>query len=287
MSEPPEYTGIFEYLVENYGMDSPDTPITRFYKHEISDIQYRNLDGPVNPERHIFSGPIETADRVREFALAAGADLVGYTRVKEDFIFRGTTIEHENCVVLGMEMDYDLIRTAPDPPSGVEVLRAYWRIGDVACRVAAFIRSLGYPARAHHPRSFVEFPPTILQTVAGLEAGFGEVGRLGVLITEEYGPRVRIASVTTDLALPEGRRKYFGVQEFCADCHVCQEACQGDAIPEEKEVVRGHLKYTIDPLKCLPEFAKFDGCNICVATCVFNKRPEELKRFVASIARKR
>jgi len=287
MSDPPAYARIFEYLEKNYGLASPDTPITRFYKHEISEIQYKNLDGPVNPEQYSVSDPEDAAEMIREFANAAGADLVGFTWVKEDFVFEGNSIDQQHCVVLGKEMDYDLIQTAPDPPSGVEVLRAYWRIGDVACKVAAFIRSLGYPARAHHPRSFVDFPPTILQTVAALEAGFGEVGRLGLLITEERGPRVRIASVTTDLPLPDGERKKFGVRELCEECHVCQEACQGDAIPEKRTVVRGHLKYTIDPYKCLPEFAKYDGCNLCVAKCVFNKRPEDLKRFIATISRQR
>jgi hypothetical protein len=286
MSAQPEYSGIFEYLEDKYGMTAPDTPITQFYKWDISENQYLHLDGPVSSERREFPDPESAAELISEFAKAVGTDLVGFTKINENFIFKGTVVEYENCVILGKEMDYDLIQTAPDPPSGVEVLRAYWRLGDIACKVAEFIRSLGYQAQAHHPRRYVGFPPDILHTVAALEAGFGEVGRHGLLITEEYGPRVRVATITTDLELPEGRRKRFGVEEFCEGCHVCQEACQGNAIPRRKELVRGHLKYTINPYKCLEEFAKYDGCNLCVAKCVFNKRPEELKRFVETLQRK-
>ncbi len=287
MSDQPEYEDIFEYLEENYGMESPDTPITRFYKKEIAEIQYKNLDGEVSAEIFDFPNPKAAADMVKEFAQAAGADLVGFTKRKDPFIFKGVTVEQENCVVLGKEMDFDLIQTAPDPPSGVEVLRAYWRLGDIVCKVAGFIRSLGYPARAHHPRGFVDFSPTILHTVAALEAGLGEIGRMGLLITEEFGPRVRVATVTTDLDLPDGTRKHFGVREFCASCHVCQDACRGGAIPEKMTMVRGHLKYTIDPYKCIEHFAKYDGCNLCVSRCVFNKKPADLERFISTLKQKK
>jgi len=280
MGQSPRYAKIFEYLEENYGLQSPDTPITRFYKSQISDYQYIHLDGAVSSEKTEFEDTESAAGSIREFAQKAGADLVGFTEVKDSFVFQGARIEHGYSVVLAVEMDFDLISTAPESPSGIEVLKGYWRLGDVSVRVARFIRSLGYPARVHHPRGYVGYQPTILHTVAAIEAGLGELGRHGVLITEEFGPRVRVATITTELKLPPGKRRSFGVDEFCRSCHVCEKACQGEAIPRSKQVVRGFEKYTIDPYKCLPYFAKYDGCNICVARCVFNKRPQELKRFI-------
>ena len=175
------------------------------------------------------------------------------------------------------------IQTAPNNPSGIEVLRKYWQLGEITCKVAEFIRNLGYPATAHHPRNFAGFPPTILHPAAAIEAGFGELGRHGLIITEEYGPRVRLATVTTDLELPQNKPKRFGVEEFCHTCHLCIDACEGDAIPTEKKEIRGFLKYTIEPYKCLPYFAKYDGCNLCVARCAFNKRPKELIEFIENL----
>lgn len=279
MTERPRYANIFEYLEEHHTMNSPDTPLTRFYKYDMYERQFPELDGPVNEDRFEFSDPEAAGDMIREFALAAGADMVGFTTVQEHFVFEGVEEKNRFCVVLAMEMDHTSIAMSPEQPSGVEVLRVYWRIGDIACKVGAFIRSLGYPARVHHPRSFTGFPPTMLHTVAAIEAGLGELGRLGVLITEEFGPRVRLVTIATDLELPAGKRKRFGVEEYCSKCHICREACEGDAIPDEKTVVRGFEKYTIDPYKCLPYFAKYDGCNICVARCPFNKPPRELARF--------
>jgi len=186
-------------------------------------------------------------------------------------------------MVLGFEMDFDVINTAPEPPSGIEVLRGYWRLGQIVVKVAEFIRFLGYSALAHHPRSFVDQAPTILHTTAALEAGLGEVGRMGLLITEEFGPRVRVATITTELPLPQDNKKTFGVEEYCKTCNVCREVCEGDAIPDDMAEERGFYKYSIDPYKCLPYFAKYDGCNLCVAKCPFNRRKPDLEKFLKNL----
>jgi hypothetical protein len=279
----PIYGNIFEYIDDQYDFVSSDNVLTRFYKRDIREFQYPHLDGPVNEERTGFNNTEEAARVVAEFSKSAGADLVGFTEVKDGFVFEGTEIEHKFAVVLAMEMDFELIGKSPALESGVEVLRVYWKLGIVALKVAEFIRSLGYPARVHHPRGWIGANPTVLHTLAAIEAGLGEEGRHGLLMTEEFGPRVRIATVTTDLELPQAEKKSFGIDEFCKKCHLCQIACEGDAIPEEKKEERGVLKYTIDPYKCAPYFAKYDGCNLCVAKCVFNRRPENLQRLVSSL----
>ncbi|MCK5558935.1 MAG: hypothetical protein KAJ51_00015 [Thermoplasmata archaeon] len=286
MQNRPVYDMIFEYLDEHYEFISPDNPLTRFYKRDIADNQYARLEGPVSPEQETFAEPEDAARVVTEFAAAAGADLVGFTTVNPNFVFEGVELAHNYAVVLAMEMDYERINTAPEAPSGIEVLRIYWRLGAVAVKVAEFLRAMGYPARAHHPRGFRGRPPTILHTLAAIDAGLGEAGRTGLLITKEFGPRVRVATVTTDLQLPQSPENIFGVEKFCSTCHLCQDACEGDAIPSEKSQVRGVDKYTIDPYKCLPYFAKYDGCNLCVSKCAFNKRSDELEIFISKLNNK-
>jgi hypothetical protein len=283
MAQRPKYQMIFEYLDEHYEFKAPSTKQTRFYKKDIAENQYSNLNGPVNTDRKDFKDPEAAAEAVTEFAKAVGVDLIGYTKVNDSFVFEGVDIPHKFAVVLAMEMDFDLIATAPGAPSGIEVLHIYWKLGTAAVKIAEFIRGLGYPALAHHPRGFVGRHPTILQTKAGIDAGFGEAGRMGLLITEEFGPRVRVATITTDLALPQSPKKTFGVEEYCKTCHLCQKACEGDAIPESKTKERGFEKYAIDPYKCLPYFAEYDGCNLCVSKCAFNRRPDELKKFIEKI----
>jgi ferredoxin len=279
----PVYDNIFEYLDANYEFKAPDTALTRFYKSDILNNQYAQLDGPVANEPVEFETMEDAAETVSEFAWAAGADLIGFTKVDDSFVFEGVDVPHKYAVSLAMEMDFDRIATAPEEPSGTEVLRVYWRLGAVAVKVAEFIRSLGYPARAHHPRGSFGKPPTILHTRAAILARLGEVGRMGLLITEKFGPRVRLATVTTDLPLPQSDLKQFGVQKHCENCNLCIEACEGRAIPQEKQDVRGLVKFTIDPYKCLPYFAEYDGCNLCVSKCAFNLRESDLRKFIENI----
>ncbi len=278
--QQPVYQEIFEYLEKHYRMVRLDSPLSEFYIRDIYSKQYFDMDGSVNPDQRDFENPQKAAELLRTFARKAGADLIGFTGLKEHFVFEGETVSEPHCVVLGVEMNYDIIRQSPELISGQEALRAYWLLGAVANKLAEFIRFLGYPARAHHPRVDTRYPPTILHPLAAFEAGLGEFGRLGLLVTPEFGPRVRFSTITTELPLPQAERMSFGVEEFCQNCTLCRETCRGDAIPDEKAEVQGVLKYTIDPYKCLPYFAELDGCGLCFARCAFNKRPEELKRFV-------
>jgi hypothetical protein len=174
----PVYRNMFEYMVEHYEFKTPETVLTEFYKNDIYEYQYQNLDGPVNDKKRIFRSEQEAAELISEFAWSAGASLVGFTHVKEHFVFQDFELDpaQRYAVVLAYEMDYDLVNTAPEPPSGIEVLRGYWRLGQLIVKMGEFIRYLGYSARAHHPRSFVGQRPTILHTLAAYEAGLGAVG---------------------------------------------------------------------------------------------------------------
>jgi len=272
-SRRPRYSGIFERLEREAGFVTPQDPISEFCRRDIDRSQHAALDGPVAPARQVFRDPREAARVVSGFARQAGADLVGFTRVKRSFVFEGVEIRHRHAVILGLQMDYDRMAAAPAQPAGSEALRAYWVLGGITVKVAEFVRSLGYAARAHHPRSSGGRPPTVLHTLAAVEAGLGETGRSGLLVTREFGPRVRLSTVTTALRLPAGGRKAFGVDRFCRECRACREACEGGAIPDEKKRVRGVLKYTIDPDRCLPVFARYDGCGACIARCPFNRGP--------------
>ena len=73
---------MFEYMDTHYEFRSTDDPLTRYYKHEIEEKQYANLDGPVSSEVREFKGPGEAGVMVRVdvgggFALGPAAGLAG------------------------------------------------------------------------------------------------------------------------------------------------------------------------------------------------------------------
>ena len=72
---------------------------------------------------------------------------------------------------------------------------------------------------------------TALSIPLAIDAGLGELGRNGLLITPEYGACVRLCKVFTDLPLEADRPVEFGLAEICQRCRRLRRGLRG----------RGHL----------------------------------------------
>jgi len=121
---------------------------------------------------------------------------------------------------------------------------------------------------------------TALAIPLALQAGLGEYGRHGLLITEEFGPRVRIGKIFTDLPLEPDRPKAFGVNEFCKICRRCSDACPVNAIPTgpptdevyNRSNIVGVKKWTVDAEPCFRFWSNQNSdCSICVRVCPYNR----------------
>jgi reductive dehalogenase len=168
-----------------------------------------------------------------------------------------------------MEMDLDMIATSPKPPVIVETEKKYVEIAKVSVIVANLIRRMGYEARAHIAGSNYQamLPPL------GWRAGLGEIGRIGILITENYGPRVRLGLITTTLPLNPDSSKYFGVQDFCKKCKKCANNCPAQAIPyNDKTEENGALKWVLNREGCYRFWRKAGtDCAMCLYVCPYSK----------------
>lgn len=148
----------------------------------------------------------------------------------------------------------------------------------VASSLSHYIRSLGYQA-------IPTGNDTALSVPIAIDAGLGELGRNGMLITERFGPRVRLSKVFTDMPLVPDKPIEFGVAEFCASCKRCAEECPSGAVSPGEPTTEGLTisnnsgiyKWYIDPEKCLDFWARNNGsCENCVRVCSFNKLPGRL-----------
>jgi len=92
-------------------------------------------------------------------------------------------------------------------------------------------------------------------------------------VTEDYGPRVRLGVVTTDMPLEPDGPVDLGIEDFCRICMKCADNCPSGAIPrDEMRLDRGVLKWTIDQEKCY-RFWRENGtdCAICMNSCPYSK----------------
>jgi len=149
----------------------------------------------------------------------------------------------------------------------------YYTLGETVIKLAAYIRSLGYPCKIEHPIGDSD----LLHIPIGLKAGFGELGRHGSIIHPKLGPMFRMGSVITSLDLATDKPIDAGIADFCDKCKACRIYCPAKAIPDHRNPKAGkdHLgydRYVVDTGKCFPYFAKNNYCSICLPVCVYNHK---------------
>jgi len=124
---------------------------------------------------------------------------------------------------------------------------------------------------------------TALSIPIAAQAGLGELSRMGSLVTEEYGSRVRLAKVFTDLEIKPDRPKSFGVWEFCKRCKKCADSCPSQAISfEDQPSVEpstgsisshpGVKKWYQNNERCILQWERNGvACGVCLTVCPYNK----------------
>lgn len=175
---------------------------------------------------------------------------------------------HKFAIALTVEMDYAMMSTSPLAPTVMESAQQYQNSGSIAIQIAQFIRNLGYSARAHIDANYELICPLVAR-----DAGLGEIGRMGLLMTPGYGPRVRIAVVTTDLPLfidPPTHDP--SVLDFCTKCRKCAVICPGQAISfEKRKEINGVFRWQINSEACFTYWCKAGtDCGRCIAVCPFS-----------------
>ncbi len=121
-----------------------------------------------------------------------------------------------------------------------------------------------------------------------VDAGLGELGRLGYLVTKEYGPRVRLGAVTTDIPLIPDKPVDIGMEDFCKVCKKCALCCPSGSIPmEDPTVVNGTLRWKLYAETCFEYWGKVGtDCNVCMRVCPWSHaRTFPHKLIVALVSR--
>jgi reductive dehalogenase len=173
-------------------------------------------------------------------------------------------------IALAFEEDYYGIANSPGRLASAATGDGYSRMALTASTIAAFLRALGYRALPAGNGVGLSIPMAV-------DAGLGQVGRMGLLMTPKYGPRVRIAKVITDMPLVPTAPIDFGVTEFCEVCMLCADDCPSGTVTKGPRTWEGPsrsnnpgtLKWFAEPEKCY-DFNGF-SCSNCKRVCPFNK----------------
>ena len=113
-----------------------------------------------------------------------------------------------------------------------------------------------------------------------IKAGLGDYGRNQMVITPEFGPRLRFSKIFTSLPLIADEARRHGISQYCGICTKCASACPVKALPfgepsEEvpnRSTISGVRKWSADCEKCFSYWAKLKSdCAICMRVCPFNR----------------
>ncbi len=253
------------------------------------------VDGPVSQEKHRLSME-RAAEKIKGFAHFLGADLVRvgplnpahvYTHIGKTWHDPGRkygtpiNLSHKSAISIAVGIDPSLIKAGPVLPMISAVMRVYTKLATISTTLAGYIRAFGYPARAHMISNY-----QVLCFPLAIDAGMGELGRHGLMMTKELGSCLKLTTVTTDLPLVCDPPLDIGVNEFCQDCKICAESCPSGAISRgEKKIVRGVEKWTINPEACYRVWNETGtDCGVCVASCPWTKPRTPFHRLASEFA---
>jgi len=198
----------------------------------------------------------------------------------------GKTIHnnHRFAIVFTIEMDYEMMSAAPAAPTVMESAQQYLSSGAIAIQIAHFIRELGYDARAHIDANYELICPLVAR-----DAGLGEIGRMGLLITPKHGTRVRIAVVTTNIPLIKDQVKNdLSILDFCNHCTKCAVVCPAQAISKgERRQISGTLRWQINSEACYTYWCQAGtDCGKCVISCPYSHPDNLLHRVIRTGVRR-
>lgn len=219
--------------------------------------------GEIEPDVEPETGK-DVTQLIRDKAIEFGFGEVGFTKFDMRYVFKAKRdwVKFPHAICLAYEQDYEPTQTAPSIIAEGPHFGTYRIMGGVALELADYIRSLGYHAQVHSPNdnSGAYIPMFV-------EAGLGQLGANGQLLSPHFGSRARIMVITTEAPVTYDAPIDYGIHAFCNICQVCVNRCPGRALMREKVWWRGVQKHKLIYRRCRPVMARYEGCGVCMKVC--------------------
>ena len=246
------------------------------------------LQEDVASEKADLGSPQQAANTVKRVAKFFGAGMVGITNFDERWQYKSRFSDVEGIekspeialdlglrtvVVIAVPMDYELMKTVPSALGSSATGMGYSNDATLLIALTQYIRGLGYEA-------FGSLNDTALSIPYAIKAGLGEFGRNGLLITKDFGPRVRLGRIYTNMPLEHDKPINFGVQKFCRICKHCAKTCPSKSIPMGEPTDtplsisnhQGIRKWTVNVESCFAFWSSQNSdCAVCIRICPYNK----------------
>lgn len=225
---------------------------------------------------------------IKGFARDMGADLVG---VADLALLEGIQTEptdlmnnFKRAISIGVRLADGVIEPIEDRPTALyqqHYLKVNALLDDIALRVSQYIqqnKAVALPIPASQVLNREEWFSYISHKAVAIAAGIGWQGKSLLVVSPEYGPRIRLVTVLTDLSLKPDKP----IRNRCGKCSSCTDACPVQAIKNVN--TKWHYSERDEALffeRCVERvtknavelpFIESPICGVCIRACPWGER---------------
>ena len=218
---------------------------------------------------------MEELQRLKELLWEKGASLIGFSDISQLPDNKG----YIGAITIGYKLLDEYFEQINENKGPTFEYFHHYRdvntaLDQMALFTATYLDRLGYKSMtiaASQSSNTDPYKGAFSHKTAAVLAGLGWIGKSGIFISDEYGGRVRFATVLT--MMPLKAEKPIS-ENKCGSCMLCFKACPAGAILG-KNYVMGDARETIfDAEKCSSYMKKYyqnvgrgSVCGQCIAVC--------------------
>jgi epoxyqueuosine reductase QueG len=227
----------------------------------------------------------ELKDDIIRFCKQRDADIVGFASVErwDDFdevppAFRPRAIfpPARTVIVFGMSMPLPVVETTPSALHKEIYNTTNRQLDNLVMELTRHLNRMGHASFPFTRDTYTSMRALKEANIAAFGhapaakyAGLGTIGVSHCLLTPEFGPRVRFASVFTAADIPADALQ---PKELCIKCGLCASLCPKSAIKDREDQVIGDY----DKKACLEMHEELvarraNPCGICTKVCPIGK----------------
>lgn len=220
-----------------------------------------------------------STSELRDLLLDEGATLAGFGDISalkyQDFT---------SCVALAVKIPAPVVAGIAQGPTE-EYFQQYHalnaKLDALADLAARYLTEHGCRALAQTTTTVVEaagYRTPVPHKTCATRAGLGWIGKSALLVTEQYGPAVRLSSVLTDGVFDQTAQPINTSR--CGECTACTRACPGHAIqgnlwdmdtPRERLVDVESCRKAARALAAERIHQQITLCGKCIEVCPYTR----------------
>jgi epoxyqueuosine reductase len=216
----------------------------------------------------------QNAERVRNLCRQQGGSLFGVADLssfeREEILLPPNLIDQlPYAISVGYHLSdavLEEIESQPTPLYFHHYQRVNILLDTIGLTVTSTIQDSGYRAMPIPASQLVDWKNQrahLSHKHVARAAGLGWIGRNNLLVNEQFGSRIRLVTILTDLPLPVDSPSL----KNCGSCGRCLSVCPAQAIKERQE--------DFDHLRCYEQLRAFaktlhfshNICGVCVKAC--------------------